>query len=124
MTIDILVADEYDLSLAKLNIIKLDRYWQKLAYMDSQRSILFPCNYHTSKFSNEDISFLYYKIKIFKNYDVAFKHLNEEWSLLKMDYILYHPNVLRNDVYIKHYQNHYLDFDIGKPKILLKKKTD
>ena len=36
------------------------------------------------------------------DYDAAFKHLNEEYDLLKMDYKMYHPNLLRNDEYIDH----------------------
>ena len=39
---DILMEDKYDISLEKLSIVKLERYWQKLIHTDSQRSILFP----------------------------------------------------------------------------------
>ena len=45
----------------------------------------------------------YLKIKYLNDYDVACKYLNEEYSLSKIDYKLYHPNLLRYDEYIKHY---------------------
>ena len=89
---------------------------------DSKKSILFPGNYHASRFGNEDIPFHILKSKYLNRYDVVFKHLNEECGLLKIDYKLYHLNLLRNDRYIGHYQIIYRDFDIGKPKIVLKKK--
>ena len=39
-----------------------------------------------------------------------------------MDYILYHPNSLPNDTFIKHYQKIYCALDVGKPKDYLKEK--
>ena len=52
-------------------------YWQKLVNMDSKRSMLFPGNYHASRFGNEDIPFYILTSKYVNDYDVAFKHWNE-----------------------------------------------
>ena len=37
---------------------------------------------------------------------------------------MYHPNLLRNDDFIKHYQKIHCDFDVVKPKNTLTKKTN
>ena len=56
------------------------------------------------------------KSKKLSDYDVALKHLNEQYGLSKVEYKLFHPNLLRNDVYINHYQQIHWDFDVVKPK--------
>ena len=66
---------------------------------------------------------MYVKTKFLSDYDVALKHLNEQYGLSIMDYKLYHPNLLKNDAFIKHYQKIHCDYDVGKPKSNLKKKT-
>ena len=53
-------------SLARLNIIESDKYWQKLVDTDYEGSILFPGNYDDSRFDNNDIPFVYVKIKTIK----------------------------------------------------------
>ena len=37
---------------------------------------------------------------------------------------MYHPNLLRNDVYLNHYQQIHCDFDVVKPKNKLTRKTN
>ena len=44
------------------------------------------------------------KSKKLSDYDVALKYLNEQYGLSKVEYKLYRPNLLRNDVFINHYQ--------------------
>ena len=56
------------------------------------------------------------KSKKLSDYDVALKHLNELYSLSQVEYKLYHPNLLRNDVFIYHYQKTHSDFDVVKAK--------
>ena len=58
------------------------------------------------------------------DYDVALNYLNEQYGLSKVEYKLYNPNLLRNDVYINHYQQIYCDFDVVKPKNKLTRKTN
>ena len=99
-----MMEDKYDKSLAKLNSIKQERYWQKLVNTDSQRSILFQGNYHSVRFSKDDILSCILKSYYLNDYDVAFKNLNEEYGVVKMDCKLYNPNLLRNGEYIDHYQ--------------------
>ena len=121
----IVMGDKYDESLAKLNIIPSeDKYWQKLVNTDYERSILFPGNYGDSRFDNKDIPFFKLTSKYKGDYDVALNHLNEFYGLSKFDYKLFHPNLLRNDVYINHYQQMHCDFDVIKPKNKLSKKTN
>ena len=50
------MGDKYDETLAKLNIIEY-KYWQNLINTDIQRSILFPDNYHESRFDNKEVPF-------------------------------------------------------------------
>ena len=40
--------------------------------------------------------------------------MNEEYGLSKSGYKLYHPNLLRNDEYIKGHQKKYRDFYFEK----------
>ena len=40
------------------------------------------------------------KSKQLSDYDVVLKHLNEQYSLSKVEYKLHHPNLLRNDIFI------------------------
>ena len=49
---------------------------------------------------------------------------NLVFKLSKVDYKLFYPNLLRNDVYINHYQQIHCDFDVVKPKNKLTKKTN
>ena len=48
--------------------------------------------------------------------------MNEQYGLLKVEYKLYHPNILRIDILIKHYQKNHYDFDVVKPKTHIDKK--
>ena len=50
--------------------------------------------------------------------------MNEQYGFSKFDYKLFHPNLLRNDVYINHYQQIHCDFDVVKPNNKLTKKTN
>ena len=110
------MGDKYDKSLAKLNIIQPeDKYWQQLVNTDYERSILFPGNYDDSKFDKNDIPFGMLKWKKLSDYDVALKHLNEQYGLSKVEYKLNHPNLLRNGVFINHYQQIHCDFGAVKP---------
>ena len=89
-------------------IILFYRHKKKLKYdplvnTDDQRIILFPGHYHEPRFGNEDIPFHMLKSQFLNDYDVALKHLNEQYGLSKVDYILYHPNLLINDKYIGYY---------------------
>ena len=112
------MGDKYDKSLAKLNIIESeDKYWQKLVNADYERSILFPGNYGDSIFNNNEIPFCMLKLNILSDYDVALKHLNGQYGLLKVNYKLLYPNLLKNNVYINHYHQIHCDFDVFKPKI-------
>ena len=117
------MGDTYDESLARLNIIESeDKHWQKLINTDYERSVLFPGNYGDSRFDNNDIPLVTLKSKLLIDYDVALKHLNEQYGLSKVKYKLYHPNSSRNDIFIKHYQNIHCDFDVVKPKNHIKKR--
>ena len=119
------MGDKYDKSLAKLNIIQPEeKYWQKLVNTDYERSILFPGNYRDSRFDNKKIPFCMLKPNVLSDYDVALKNLNEQYGLSKVDYKLFHPNLLRNDVYIHRYQQIHCDFDVVKPKNKLTKNTN
>ena len=119
---NMVMVEKYDKTLAKLNIIESDKYWQNLVNTDIQRSVLFPDNYHESRFDNKEIPFHMLKCKFVSDYDVALKYLNEQYGLSIMDYRLYHPKLLKNDAFIEHYQKIHCDFDVGKPKSNLKKK--
>ena len=113
----IVMGEKYDKSLAKLNIIQSeDKYWQKIVNTDYERSILFPGNYGDSIFDNKEIPFCTLTSKFLSDYDVALKHLSERYGLSKVEYKLYYPNLLRNNIYINHYQHIHCDFDVVKPK--------
>ena len=64
------------------------------------------------------------KIKKIKWSWCCIKHLNEKYGLSKVEYKLYHPNLLRNDVYINHYQQINCDYDVVKPKNKLTRKPN
>ena len=101
----IVMGIKYDKSLAKLNIIQSeDKYWQKLVNTDYERSILFTGNYGDSRFDNKYIPFCMLKPNFLSDYDVALKHLNAQYGLSTVNYKLYHPNLLRNDAFIKNCQ--------------------
>ena len=51
------IADKYDIALVEMSIIKQGKYCQKLVNTDDKRSILFPDNYHGSRFVNNDFPF-------------------------------------------------------------------
>ena len=44
------------------------------------------------------------KYKFVSDYDVVLKYLNEQYGLSIVDYKLYHPNLVRNDIFIKNHQ--------------------
>ena len=50
--------------------------------------------------------------------------MNDQYGLSKVDYKFLHPKLLRNDVYINHYQQIHCDFDVVKPKNKLTKNTN
>ena len=60
------MGDTYDEYLARLNIIKSDKYWQKFVTTNYERNILFPGNYGDSRFDNNDIPFGMLKSKKIK----------------------------------------------------------
>ena len=66
-----LMDDNYDFYLEKMSIIKLENYWKILVNIDSQRKILFPCEYHHLRFGNAHIPFHVLKSKFINDYDVA-----------------------------------------------------
>ena len=72
---------KYDKTLAKLNIIESNNYWYNFVNTDIQRSILFSDNYHESRFYNKEILFHMLKCKFVSDYDVALKHLDEQYGL-------------------------------------------
>ena len=88
------IGEKYDETLAKLNMIESDKYWQNLVNTDIKRRILFPDNYYESIFDNKEIPFHVLKCKCVSDYDLVLKHLNKQYGLLIVDYILYHPNLL------------------------------
>ena len=65
------MTERYDETLAYLNIIAFENYWEKLVNTDNQRSILFPGNYDESRFDNIDIPFGILKPKFLSDYDIA-----------------------------------------------------
>ena len=73
------MGERYDETLAHLNNIAFENYWKKLFNTDNQRSILFPGNYDESRFDNIAIPFGILKPNCFSDYDVALKHLNEQY---------------------------------------------
>ena len=91
---------------------------------DYESNILLPGNYGDSSFDNNDIPFGLLKSKNLSDYDVALKYLNKQYCLSDVEYKLYHPNLLRNDIFIKHYQKNHCDFDVVKPKNTLTRKTN
>ena len=46
--------------------------------------------------------------------------MDEEYGLSKIDYTLYHQNLLRNDEYIKNHR----DFEFRKTKMVMKTKIN
>ena len=116
--------DKYDFILSKMSILNTEKYCQKLVNTDVKRSTLFPGNYFAKRFGNGKILFHILKSKYLNDYDVAFKHLNEAYGLSKNDYKLYHPNLLRNDEYIKGHQNKYRDFDFEKTLVGVEEKIN
>ena len=70
---------------------------------------MFPGNYHTKRFGNEDVPFHILKSKYLNDYDITFEYLNEEYSSSKFDCKLYNPNLLHNDEYINDHQKNYRD---------------
>ena len=54
---NMVIVEKYDETLAKLNMIESDKYWQNLVNTDNKRRILFPDNYYESIFDNKEIPF-------------------------------------------------------------------
>lgn len=106
-----LMDDNLDVWLAKSGIIKTEQFWEKLINIDSQRSILFPCNYHKEYIRSNEI--LFHELnKIMSDYKLAMKYLNEQYGSPKVDYKLYYPSLLRNNGYIDHYREMPRDFAV------------
>ena len=51
------IGDKYEITLAETSIVKPGKYWQKLVNTDEKRSILFPDDYHGTRFENNDFPF-------------------------------------------------------------------
>ena len=66
-------------------MVESSKYWYS-------KEILFPENYHESRFDNKKIPFLMLKCKFVSNYDVR---LNEQYGLSIVNYKLYHPSLLQ-----------------------------
>ena len=54
---------KYDIALVKMSIIKPGNYWKKLVNTDEKRSIIFPDDYHGTRFENNYFPFLNLKDK-------------------------------------------------------------
>ena len=98
------IADKYDIALEKMSINKQGKYWQKLVNTDDKRSILFTDNYHGSRFENNDFPFFNFKSKNLDEYNVSMQHLEENYSFSKIDYKMFHPNLIRNNDHIELHQ--------------------
>ena len=73
------IADNYDIALAKISIIKQGNYWQKLVNTDNKRSICFSGNYHGSRFECNDFPFFNIKGKYLDDYNVSMQHLVDNY---------------------------------------------
>ena len=89
---------------------------------DDKRSILFPGNYHGSRFECNDFPFFNLKGKYHDDYNVPMQHLVKNYSFSKIDYKMFHPNLIRNDEHIELHQNIHCDFTINAPIELTSKK--
>ena len=116
------IADNYDIALTKMIIIKQGNYWQKLVNTDDKKSILFPGNYHGSRFECNDFPFFILKGKHFDDYNVSMQNLVDSYSFSKIDYKLFHPNLIQNDEHIELLRKNHCDFTINVPIELTSKK--
>ena len=99
------IADKYDIALAEMSIIKQgSKYWQKLVNTDDKRSIIFPDNYHGSRFECNDFPLFNLKGKDLDDYNVSMQHLVDNYSFSKNDYKMFHPNLIRNNDHIELHQ--------------------
>ena len=105
---NIIVADKYDIALAKTSIVKPGNYWQKLVNTDDKRSILFLDDYRGNRFQNTEFTFSNLKDKYHNDHNVVMKYLEE------YDFVMI--NILN---FIK---NNHRDFTIDKPIVVTKKK--
>ena len=85
-------------------------------------STLFPDDCHGSKFENNDFPFFNLKGKYFDDYNVAMQHLEEYYSFSKIDYKMFHPNLIRNNDHIEFHQKNHCDFTIDPSIVLICKK--
>ena len=109
MKSNIIVADKYDIALAKTSIVKPGNYWQKLVNTDDKRSILFLDDYRGNRFQNTEFTFSNLKDRCHNDHNVVMKYLEE------YDFVMI--NILN---FIK---NNHRDFTIDKPIVVTKKKT-
>ena len=65
------IADKYDIALAKTSIIKQGKNCHTLVNTDDKRSILFPGNYHGSRFETNDFPFFNLIGKYLDDYNVS-----------------------------------------------------
>ena len=62
------------------------------------------------------------KGKYLDDYNVSMQQLVDNYSFLKNDYKMFHPNLIRNNDHIELYQNIHCDFTINAPIGLTSKK--
>ena len=53
---------------------------------------------------------------------MAMQHLEEKYSLSKIDYKMFHPNLIRNNDHIEFHQKNHCDFTIDPSIVLICKK--
>ena len=58
------IADKYNIFLAKMSIIKQGKYWQKLVNTDEKRSIIFSDDHDGSRYENNNFPFSILMINI------------------------------------------------------------
>ena len=64
------------------------------------------------------ISFFNLKDKYRDDYYVTMKHLEEKYSISKIDYKMFHPNLIRNNDHIEFHQNIHRDFTFDPPIVV------
>ena len=80
------IADKYNISLAKMSIIKQGKYWQKLVNTDDERSIIFPVIIMFQDLKTMIFHFLILKVNILMITMCQMQHLEENYSFSKIDY--------------------------------------
>ena len=52
------------------------------------------------------------------------QHLEENYSFSKIEYKIFHPNLIRNNDHIEFYQKNHRDFTIDPPIVVTSKKRN